>query len=119
MLFTCSHASSEDKEASAPKITNIDLKAEVVFTNSNLTVKNLDSFDWSNCKIKINYGILSDGYRISDISIKAGAKQSFELKSFTNSDSHRFNPNLIAFEKVNIFCNMDGKLGNYFGMFSN
>lgn len=87
----------------------IILNARISLAAGNLTIKNNDSFDWTNVKLDLNSGTFKSGYVFPGpykkiARIRAGQTHNVSLAEFTKGDGTRFNRTLTKPQKITITC---------------
>ena len=92
-----------------------DLKASVVFNQRQFVISNKDSFDWTNVRLEINYGLMSSGYQLKVPRIAAGQTYTVGAMQFAKSDGTRFNPRTTKAQKLFISCDTPNGKATYFG----
>lgn len=93
----------EDKKDSS-KYEVIDINAWIKFDGINLTVENLDNFDWYNVIIRINPGFFKSGYVHKISKISSTEKVKIPINEFAKSDGLRFNPLITKIMNIEITC---------------
>jgi len=110
-----SQSSTQTKPKTEPKPSTIDLNASVNFSGSQFTIVNRDSFDWTNCELEVNSGLLSGGYEVNAGRLSAGQTYTVGAMQFAKSDGERFNPFSHKAQKFSISCDTPKGRGWYFG----
>lgn len=87
------------------------LDASVSFTGTQFVITNENTYDWTDVKLEINYGVVSSGFVLRVARLQAGQKYQVGAAQFTKSDGERFNPFTHKPLKFAIFC----KQGDYIG----
>lgn len=85
---------------------DVTLNASISKSETQLIVKNNDSFDWTNVEIKIN-----DEYAYTASLIRRDETANIGFLNFTASDGKRFNPFSYKAQGVTISCKVDDKYG--------
>lgn len=99
----------------APRPTSIDLGAAVNFTGTQFIVTNNDTFNWLNCKLEINSGIVRGGYEMTTPLIQARTTQTIGAMQFAKSSGERFNPLSMKPNSFSIACDTPQGRGYSFG----
>jgi len=89
------YAPPTPKPEPKPEPKQVHIRADVGTNGYVIAVKNLDLFDWTDVKIRLNFmhsGFFSIGYQMRKPVISAGASLTFELSEFYNSSGDRFDP---------------------------
>jgi hypothetical protein len=95
--------------------STIDLTAQVRFTETQITIHNGDTFDWTNVKLEINAGVFSSGFVLKAPRIGAGQDYVAEAMQFAKSNGERFNPFTYKLQSFDIWCDTPNGQGAYFG----
>jgi len=74
------------------KPRSVDLKATAYLGAAALTVRNSDTFDWTDCELTLDVEGFSAGYSLRTARIPAGKSARFPLLEFVNLDRDRFDP---------------------------
>lgn len=82
-------------KAEEQRLYGADLNVRVNYSDGQIHVANLNSYDWVDVEFKINSGLFSDGYFSKRGLIKAGYEYSVGIMQFANSKGERFNPFLM------------------------
>ena len=78
-----------------------ELKAEVGFQGSNISIANQNTYDWKDVTVELNPAWLTSGCSFNIGEIRAGTRQSLNLLDFTDGED-RFNPLQKKIERVKI-----------------
>lgn len=80
------------------------LRGEVSITEQGrFTVKNLDSFDWKECRLEVNPNTATHSFFELDV-IKAGAMYVLEARQFATKDGYRFLPETMKPLRFKVAC---------------
>jgi hypothetical protein len=95
----------------------VDLNASVDFDGTQFIIANADKYDWTNVRIKVNAGLLNNGYYLDTYTLKAGSVYTVGSMQFAKSDGTRFNPFQMKPRKVEISCDTPKGSGYYLARF--
>ncbi len=101
-------------KAPAPSDSDI-LKGIVSFTGTQFTITNNDTFDWTNCKLEINGGLIRSGFIYRAELIEQGKGYTIGAMQFAKSDGTRFNPAVVKPLKFFIYCDTPSGKASYLG----
>jgi hypothetical protein len=93
------------------------LNASVDFDGTQFIIANADKYDWTNVRIKVNAGLLNNGYYLDTYTLKAGSVYTVGSMQFAKSDGTRFNPFQMKPRKVEISCDTPKGSGYYLARF--
>jgi hypothetical protein len=98
-----------------PEPENSTLSAAVRFTGTQFVITNNDAFNWSNCKLEINSGIVRGGYELRAPLVAARSTSTIGASQFAKSDGERFNPFSMKPNSFSIACDTPRGRGYSFG----
>ncbi len=93
----------------------VTLSASVRDTGIQFVVTNNDSFDWTNVKLEVNPGILTDGYVLRVPRISSGEVYYAGVGLFAKGSGERFNPLTHKAIDFSIWCDTPRGNGSYYG----
>lgn len=106
----------KERKTEAEKSSGIvDLNAHVQFTGEQFMVANKDSFDWTNVKLEVNFGLVSSGYILKVPIVKAYEIFTVGAMQFAKKGGERFNPFTQKPQKFSIWCDTPKGKGSYIG----
>jgi len=114
IVICCSTVVCEDPVPTPTLGFTTELKASVGIEKGYLEVKNLDSFEWRECKISINSGFFDNGYYKKAGTFSSGTNKKISLLEFTNSNGNRFNILSLKPEKVTVRCYIQGDISAFY-----
>jgi len=100
---------------SSPAKTDIQLHIHVGYYGGLLYIKNLDSFDWTNCELELNSPTFSSGFVLQVDRIASGSEKWAALADFAKSDGERFNAGTRKPQDFSAACDTPSGRGEYFG----
>lgn len=100
---------------SKPAPKSITLNAQVSFDGSQFTIRNNDSFDWTDVDLYLNSSGFDLGYTFSASRLSANTSYTVGAMQFTKSDGTRFNPFTTKPLKLNISCKTTTGESGFFG----
>lgn len=92
----------------------VDLPGSVSFDGQQFTIRNQGSYDWTDCEMSINAGVISGGYDLNAGRIEAENTYTVGAMQFTK-DGERFNPFTHKPEDFDIYCDTPRGRGSYHG----
>jgi hypothetical protein len=100
---------------SSSKSSTIDLNAKAEFTDTQFTITNNDSFNWTSVELELNEGLIRSGYKLTTPLMAAGQTYTVGAMQFAKPDGTRFNPFQIKPQSITITCDTPKGKGLYIG----
>lgn len=91
------------------------LKAIVRFTGTQFIVTNTDNFDWTDCTLEVNPGMVSSGFELHATRIGGGETYTVGALQFAKPDGTRLNPFTVKPQSVGIACGTPAGRTTFFG----
>lgn len=96
--------------------SQLELQAEVRFSETAYQITNIEDKDWTDCKLEMNAGLIRGGYVYKVALIQSQDPLIIPFREFTKSDGTRFNSYETKPQSLSISCEVDGKHGfAYYG----
>lgn len=108
VIVGCSGSSSQEPR-------QLELGCSVRFNGTQFFISNEDLYDWNDVQLKINYGVIDDGFTLSVPRIGKGQTYSVGALQFAKSDGQRFNPLQYKANKIMVIAETSHGRGYYFG----
>lgn len=80
------------------------MRADVAMNQLIVRVTNANDYPWRDCEVRINPGLLNNGWTQSVAAIAPGETIESGLMAFTRSGGERFNPATHAVETIAVSC---------------
>src|SRR5205823_6759785 len=109
------HDKSSSGSGSSPDKSDIQLHTHVGYYGGLLYIKNLDGFDWTNCKLELNSPTFSSGFVLQVDRIASGREKWAALADFAKSDGERFNADTRKPQDFSATCDTPSGRGYYLG----
>jgi hypothetical protein len=107
--------SPDTTTAPEPEPKTIDLTASVSFTGTQFIIKNGDNFPWTDVMIKINSGLIANGYWLRTDRMDAESTYTVGALQFAKDDGTRLNPDEVKPISVSIQAQTPNGTGFYEG----
>lgn len=94
----------------APARERETIQAGVVFTGTQVQVRNVGPSPWTETTVAINPGVIDGGYSVYAGSVQPGATASIGVLQFANGAGERFNPVRLKATTIRVSAHVGGQL---------